>query len=386
MMQVENDMAARAFRRYVGYKKRAERSATDILSGAFILSGIIFWAVAFWQLLQPPSILSLQAIQALVLAFVTSVAAPLLWSALVPSTPAGQLLQRTQWATIGFVVSTAAAVFLSYVQYWLLASWMVSQPGIAENGFAPMLAVAMLIAFILIPALGWVKVPFHTMLDQIQQAHEIRKLDLMHRSELALLKNRELWAIQKAAIGYANLLPHEQAYVFDTLEGLFRLAGDRQREIVRMLGVQADLEGEYAVVQDQDMVDQLRRVQAELNSREITIRPRPALDVTGSAAGGRGPHQDAIPVQPPPRPAAAAPAAAPPQSAAVSRSQPQFAAEYEAARGKLTGVWSSADLGAAIGKSPRSALERIYAWERQGLVGREADGKGSYYFTESEAA
>lgn len=380
-MQRENDLAARAFRAYVGAKRRAERSATDVLSGMFIFSGIVFWAVAFWQLLSPPSLLSLATIQALVLAFVTSVAAPLLWSALVPSTPAGQLLQRTQWATIGFAVSTAAAIYLSYVEYWLLASWMVSQPGLAENGFSPLLAMAMLIAFILIPALGWVRVPFHQMLDQIQQAHEVRKLELMQRAELAEIKNRVIWAETKALATFTNLLPQEQAFVLETIEAMFGRITDRQHEVARLTGVQADLESQYAMLPDQEIVDRLRQLQGELGRMKVRVhRPEPQpIDVTGSAAGERGARQDATPAIAPPRPAAAAPAA-------IRRDSPRFAEEYAAARGKLTGTWSTRDLQEALGKgSERTAYDRVLAWLDAGLVAR-AETKGTFYFTESGVA
>ena len=384
-MQIENDLAARAFRKYVGAKRRAERSATDVLSGAFILSGIIFWAVAFWQLLSPPSLFSLLAIQALVLAFVTSVAAPLLWSALVPSTPAGQLLQRTQWATAGFVLSTAAAGYLSYFEYQLLAAWLSAQTVIAEAGMVGYFALAMLIAFILIPALGWVRVPFHQMLDQIQQAHEVRKLEVMQRAELAEIKNRVIWAETKALTAFANLLPQDQAFALATIEAMFGRITAGQREVARLAGVAADVEDQYAIVQDGEIVDRLRQLQYELGRREITgMAPRPdPIDVT--PAGGRVAQPDAIPASLRPAPA---PARAPesPQRPAAPRSAPQrYAAELDAARGALAGVWSCADLAEALGVKERTARDRLNAWLDAGLVAA-TETAGRFYFTESEAA
>src|SRR6266508_5018811 len=90
------------------------RSALDVIALIFLFAGFAFWGVAFWQLLSPPALLSLLSIQAAVLALAFSLAAPLLLSVLVPTTPAGQLLQKTQWATIGFPVIIACSVFLSY--------------------------------------------------------------------------------------------------------------------------------------------------------------------------------------------------------------------------------------------------------------------------------
>src|SRR3954453_19347849 len=76
------------------------RSALDVIALIFLGCGFAFWGVAFWQLLTPPQLASLLTIQAALLGLAFSLAAPLLLSMLVPTTPAGQLLQRTQWATI----------------------------------------------------------------------------------------------------------------------------------------------------------------------------------------------------------------------------------------------------------------------------------------------
>jgi hypothetical protein len=54
------------------------RSALDVIALIFLVAGFAFWAVAFWQLLTPPALLSLLSIQAAVLALAFSLAAPLL--------------------------------------------------------------------------------------------------------------------------------------------------------------------------------------------------------------------------------------------------------------------------------------------------------------------
>jgi hypothetical protein len=127
------------------------RSALDVIALIFLGCGFAFWGVAFWQLLAPPALLSLLSIKSVVLALVYSLAAPLLWSALVPSTPAGQLLQKTQWRTFGFAAIVAAAFYLTYEAEWMIELWLGSQPGVAESGFARSLAISLSIAFILIP-------------------------------------------------------------------------------------------------------------------------------------------------------------------------------------------------------------------------------------------
>jgi hypothetical protein len=63
---------------------------------------------------------------------------------------------------------------------------------------------------------------------------------LQQRGELAILKSRILWATQRAAVSYANLLPAEQKEIVDTMRGLFMSIGDTQRDIARTLQIDAD--------------------------------------------------------------------------------------------------------------------------------------------------
>lgn len=362
------------------------RSALDVIALIFLCCGFAFWGVAFWQLLSPSALLSLLSIQAAVLALVYSLAAPLLLSMLVPTTPAGQLLQKTQWRTLGFPVIVGCALFLTYQCFTLIGAWLSVQGGIdpasgrftlEATGLVTPLAISMTIAFVIIPALAWVQLTPERWLQQIQQAHQVKKLEMQQRGEMAILKASLLRAERLAVIGWAKILPLEREEVFHTIRGLMLAQGDAQRDIVRTLGMSAELERE--IMDDQEVAEHLDYVAQHLNVLPDAPRAIPAADPRDI----QGSQQDAAPVAPPPRPAMAG-IAAPPQSAAVSGSQPQYAAEYQAARLKLSGTWSSAALGEVIDKSPRSALDRIYAWQRAGLVATEKDGKGAYYFTERE--
>lgn len=350
------------------------RSALDVIALIFLGCGFAFWGVAFWQLLDPPALLSLLSIQAAVLALAFSLAAPLLLSMLVPTTPAGQLLQKTQWATIGFYVILAAAIYLVYQAEQLIELWLLAQPAVAEAQFESRLAIVLVIAFVIVPALAWVQLTPERWAAAVQQAHQVKKLEMQQRGELAIIKASILSAERKALVGWANLLPLEREEVFTTMRGLLMASSDVQRDIVRTMGLGAELERD--IMGDQQIAQQLEYV-----AQQIDVLP----DIAPSRASqtAEGSPQSSTPVLPPPRPATAG-NAAPPQSAAVSGSQPQYAEEYRAAIQRLSGVWSSSDLGEVIGKSPRAALDRIYAWIHAGLVQRGVDGKGAYYFTESE--
>jgi hypothetical protein len=349
------------------------RSALDVIALIFLGAGFSFWGVAFWQLLTPPALLSLLTIQAVVLALVYSLAAPLLLSMLVPTTPAGQLLQKTQWRTIGFPVIVGCALFLAYQAEYMIELWLYAQTAVREANFARPMAISLMIAFVVIPALAWVQLTPERWLQQIQQAHQVRRLEIQQSGELAILKARMLWAKQKAAVDFANLLPIEQQEVLDTVRGLFMSIGDTQRDIARTLGISAEIERE--MLGDETIVKQLDYVAQAMLARTVDI---PAERDTSVQA----PRQDAAPVSPHPRPATAAIPA--PQRPAALRSAPQrYAAEYETAHLSFRArIWTVAELASVLDMKERTARERLDAWLEDGRAAK-SETKGHYYLTES---
>ena len=292
------------------------RSALDVIALIFLGCGFAFWGVAFWQLLSPPALLSLLSIQAAVLALVYSLAAPLLLSMLVPTTPAGQLLQKTQWRTIGFPVIVACAIFLAYQAEMMIELWLSAQPGVREGNFAHPMAISLMIAFVVIPALAWVQLTPERWLQQIQQAHQVKKLEMQQRGELAIIKASILSAERKALKGWANLLPLEQAEVFNTIRGLLMSTSDVQRDIVRTLGLGAELERD--IMDDREIADRLDYVAQQVNVLPdiVPAVPRDLPAETGETQALA--RQEAVPVSPQPRPAMAGNPA--PQRPAAPRS------------------------------------------------------------------
>jgi hypothetical protein len=362
------------------------RSALDVIALIFLCCGFAFWGVAFWQLLTPPALLSLLSIQVVVLGLVYSLATPLLWSALVPSTPAGQLLQKTQWRTFGFAAIVGAAFYLTYQAERLIELWLFAQPGIQQAGFARELAISLSIGFILIPALAWTQLTPERWLQQIQQAHQVKKLEMQQRGELAIIKASILSAEHKALLGWANLLPTEQQEVFGTIRGLLMASSDTQRDIVRTLGLGAELERD--IMGDQQIGDQLDYVAQHLNVLPAIApaRAEQAAQVAGqfADAAARDARQDAIPASPQPPVKGAGIAA--PQRPAAPRSAPQrYATDYDTAIGMLTGNgWTVHALADVLGVAERTARDRLNAWSEQGLVA-QSDTKGRFYFTERES-
>lgn len=319
------------------------RSALDVIALIFLACSFVFWSVAFYQLLAPPQLLHLLTLQAGVLALVYALAAPLLLSALVPTTPAGQLLQKTQWRTFGFAAVVASAVFLFYQGEWMIESWLISQPAIAAAGMQRSLAISLSIAFVLIPALAWTQLTPERWLAQIQQAHAVKKLEMQQSGEIAIIKARLLWAEQKAALSYANLLPAEQAEIRDTLQGLLMGIADTQRGIARTLGISAEIERAYPTLDDSTIADTMEHIAAKL---EV-----PAHELQRSMMEAK---QETIEQA---EPAPAQPALMPER---LGRALAQVQRKYSG------GIWGVGDVMAACAVTEEGARDLIADWLTHG--------------------
>lgn len=375
------DMERLAHRYRQAQRATVARSVLDVIAIVFLGCAFCFWGVAFWQLLAPPALLSLLSIQAVVLALVYALATPLLWSMLVPTTPAGQLLQKTQLRTVGFVFVVAAALYLSVQAEGMIEQWLKAQPGIAEAGWQQRLAISLSIAFILIPALAWVQLTPERWMQQIQQAHQVKKLEMMMRGEQAIIRATLLKGEQRALVGFVNLLPIEQEEHIETIRGLMLGINDQTRAIARLMDVSSGLERDMGG--DEQIAAALDSVKSALLRSEIKIIPAsPVLPPPQM----RESHQDAAPVE---RETGREEAGRePPQRPAAPRSAPQreYAAEWERTWDTFRrGAWTVRQLAEALDMKERTARDRLNVWLEDGRAAA-AESKGSYYLTEREAA
>jgi len=356
------------------------RNVLDVIAIVFLVCGAAFWLVAFWQLFEPPALLSLLSIQVLVLALAFALAAPLLLSMLVPTTPAGQLLQKTKWATIGFYVIVGAGLFLVYQAEQLIELWLYAQPGVYDAGLERRLAFVLVIAFIIVPALSWVQLTPERWAAQVEQAHQVKKLEMQQRGELAIIKASLIRAERLALKGWANLLPLEREEIMGTIKGLLQGTSDAQRSIVRTLQLGADLERE--IMKDDEIAQQLDYVTENLDvlpdisittaaqsieqsQREPLITPPPegydAFGIPLTDGGKDG--GEAIPAAP--------------------RSAPQrYAVELRSAGMHFKAQpFTLAALASVLDMKERTARDRLNAWLTDGLA-RPSDTRGHFYLTE----
>src|SRR5262245_33028183 len=247
MMDLIESRAPQIRRASVGH------SALTILAWLFLGASLTFWAVLHWSTLVLPGAGLPQAIVAVVMTLIYAFALPLLLSMLVPTTPAGMLLQKTQWRTLGFPVIIGAALFLGWHAKTLMLIWFTAQPAIHDADQEVSYTIACLIGFVVIPALAWVQATPEQWLAQIQQAHLVKKLQIEQASELAILRGRLEWVKTKTAHSYYQLLPREQQEVRDTLRGLFMSIADDQRAIVQTLSAKADVQRDLRSLGDEEI-------------------------------------------------------------------------------------------------------------------------------------
>jgi hypothetical protein len=142
------------------FTRRARRYTTgrtvlDGLAVVFLGCSTCFWFVLHWTALVGPGLPSgghqiPQAVVAVTMTLIYAFALPLLLSMLVPTTPAGQLLQKTMWRTIGFPVILFSTGLLGYYAQALIRAWFESQPEVVAGNLTPAYMVAALVGFIVI--------------------------------------------------------------------------------------------------------------------------------------------------------------------------------------------------------------------------------------------
>jgi hypothetical protein len=220
------------------YVQRARRAttATSILgTGAWIglLAGVIFWCNFFWYIVAPTGIPELALTWAMAMAY--AVVLPILLSTLVPSTPAGMLLQSTKWRTIGFATSIGASGFLVFHAFTVLWAWWQSRPAAMETGQDLYLAIGSCIVFILVPALSWVQAAPDRWVAEVQAAQQVTQLKAAHEANIMIAKTRYLRALSLLRRGVANLTAAESQELADIFITLQRAENEAVAGIVDSL-------------------------------------------------------------------------------------------------------------------------------------------------------
>jgi hypothetical protein len=369
---------------------RARRASvgTNVLDlGAWIglAAGAVFWSNFFWLMVGPSGIPEMVYSVAMAVAY--AFVLPILLSTLVPSTPAGQLLQQTRWKTVGFGVTIAAVVYLCFHAFVVLVAYWQSRPTVAETGQDRFLAVGSLIVFVLVPALAWVQAAPDRWMAEVQAAQAVRRLKLAQEANIMAMKTQYIRQISLLRRGIANLTAAEADEVAGTLIMFQRAENEAMGQIVDSLETITGVSTGVNLVGDQELeraytgiTTKLRGLIVAPNEADYVeaSRPRASMDDADASvdvARLNASWQPSIPqhnaetvargrVHGRSRTTPATVRHGPPRTTDASMDD----AAYVAAREALTGAWSRSDLEKALSIQKSKASDLIRAWRGLGLI------------------
>jgi hypothetical protein len=130
------------------------------------------------------------------------------------------LLQKVNARTWSFPVIIGCALYLLYYAFQLQWAWWAAQPVVAETNLVYQQVLIGMIGFIIIPALLWTPVSSDELVEQVRQAHLVKRYELQTQADIAILRATLLRAQEKALIGFANLTVQERAELAAVMQSL----------------------------------------------------------------------------------------------------------------------------------------------------------------------
>ena len=88
-----------------------------------------------------------------------------------------------------------------------------------------------IIGFIIIPALLWTPVSSDELVEQVRQAHLVKRYELQTQADIAILRATLLRAQEKALIGFANLTVQERQELAAVMRSLVAGIDNTLREV-----------------------------------------------------------------------------------------------------------------------------------------------------------
>ncbi len=234
-------------------QRRKSGSAFTAKTGLAILAFItMIGSAAYWWGIQ--SQLSTNPIVAVAFTAIMVLAPPSLVAFLIPWSPAGMLLQKINARTWGYTVITVAALFLLYYSFDIQYAWWSNQQVVADSGYVIPQVLVGIIGFVIIPALLWTPVTSDELVEQIRQAHLVKRYELQTQADIAILRNTLLRAQEKALIGFANLTVQEREELASVMRGLVRGIDGTMREIATSVKSVSGATVPFASLEDNDQI------------------------------------------------------------------------------------------------------------------------------------
>lgn len=201
-------------------------------------------------------------------------APPSLVSFLIPWSPGGMLLQKVNAKTWGYGVVIACSIYLLYYSFQIQWSWWAAQQVVAESGLIYQQVFIGMIGFIIIPALLWTPVSSDELVEQVRQAHLVKRYELQTQADIAILRATLLRAQEKALVGFANLTVDEReelaAVMRSLVGGIDRTLREVGQTVKTVSGVAMPFDG--MLDDNEDIRDVLEYISESLTRSTLTTR------------------------------------------------------------------------------------------------------------------
>jgi hypothetical protein len=190
------------------------------------------------------------------------------------------LLQKINARTWGYAVVIICASFLVYYSFEIQYSWWAAQPVVASTGLILQQVLVGIIGFIIIPALLWTPVTSEELVEQVRQAHLVKRYELQAQADIAILRNTMLRAQEKALVGFANLTADEREELAGVMQGLVSSIDNTLQEIGHSVKSVSNATIPFKTLQDNDDIrDYLEYIHESLTdnafarTRQVSSNP-----------------------------------------------------------------------------------------------------------------
>jgi len=229
-------------------------------------------SAAYWWGVQRT--LTDNTVVALAFTAIMVLAPPSLVSFLIPWSPGGMLLQKVNARTWGYVVVVGCSIYLLYYSFQIQWSWWAAQRVVVESGLIYQQAFIGMIGFVIIPALLWTPVSSDELVEQVRQAHLVKRYELQTQADIAILRATLLRAQEKALIGFANLTVDEReelaAVMRSLVGGIDRTLREVGQTVKTVSGVAMPFDG--MLDDNEDIRDVLEYISESLTGSSLTAR------------------------------------------------------------------------------------------------------------------
>lgn len=266
--------------RYLDMMRGQRRRSGQILTGRTLLAILAVIAMggsaAYWWGVQ--SQLTDNQIVAAAFTAILVLAPPSLMAFLIPWSPAGMLLQKVNARTWAFPVIIGSALYLLYYSYQIQWAWWAAQPVVASAGYIESQVIIGIIGFIIIPALLWTPVSSDELVEQVRQAHLVKRYELQTQADIAILRATLLRAQEKALVGFANLTAAERQELAAVMRGLVGNIDRTLREVGQTVKTVSGVAVPFDNLLDdnEDVRDVLEYISETLTNNTLT--PEDTLD------------------------------------------------------------------------------------------------------------